>query len=104
VETQNPAKVYVSVTADFNENGQMIPLTITWEDGRTFVIDRITDIRRAAAMKAGGNGDRYTVRIAGRESYLFFERTGISRSSAAVGRWFVERKAPRSASGTGRQS
>ena len=47
-------------------------------------------MRPAAAQKAGGQGDRYTVRIGGRESYLFFER-GTAKDPF-VGRWFVERR------------
>lgn len=55
------------------------------------VIDRILDIRQAAAMKAGGQGDRYTVRIRGKQSYLFFERS-TNLTGNNIGRWFVERK------------
>ena len=54
-------KVYVDVTARFNSEGVLIPLSLTWENGEEFEIDRVTDIRQAAAMKAGGQGDRYTI-------------------------------------------
>ena len=36
-------------------------------------IDRVLDVRAAAAARAGGHGDRYTVRIGGQITYLFFE-------------------------------
>ena len=72
---QRSPKVYVAVKADFNEDGIMLPREITWEDGTKYAIDRVLDIRQAAAMKAGGQGDRYTVRINGSQSYLFFERS-----------------------------
>ena len=65
-------KVYVDVTARFNCEGVLIPLSLTWEDGEEFEIDRVTDIRQAAAMKAGGQGDRYTIWVRGKQSYLFF--------------------------------
>ena len=78
----NP-KVYVSVTAEFGVDGQLRPLTITWEDGRIYEIDRVLDIRRAASLKAGGAGIRYTCRIQGKVTYLFLEND----------RWFVERRA-----------
>lgn len=92
METERkPIKVYVAVKADFAENGKMIPRQITWEDGTKYEIDRILDIRQAAAMKAGGQGDRYTVRIGGQQSYLFFERS-TNLSGDTIGRWFVERK------------
>jgi len=86
------AKVYVAVKVNFREDGVMIPLEITWEDGRKFAIDRVTDIRQAAAMKAGGQGDRYTILVNGQQSYLFFERS-TKLTGNNLGRWFVERKA-----------
>lgn len=36
-----PERVYVKVTTDFDETGYMCPSTITWEDGRTFKIEKI---------------------------------------------------------------
>ena len=89
-EQRNP-KVYVAVKADFNEDGIMLPREIIWEDGTKYAIDRVLDIRQAAAMKAGGQGDRYTVRINGSQSYLFFERS-TNQTGNNLGRWFVERK------------
>lgn len=84
-------KVYVDVRVDFDSQGHMIPLEITWEDGRKFQIDKIVNIRTAAALRAGGVGDRYTIMIHDRQSYLFFERLPASYL-AAPGRWFVERR------------
>ena len=89
-EKQN-SKVYVAVKADFNEEGIMLPRELTWEDGTRYEIDRVLDIRQAAAMKAGGQGDRYTVQINGKQSYLFFERS-TSQTGNQLGRWFVERR------------
>lgn len=87
----NCLKVYVPVDVSFREDGTMLPHTITWEDGTKFEIDRVTDIRQAAAMRAGGQGDRYTIHINGKQSYLFFERSA-SISGCKLGRWFVERR------------
>ncbi len=89
--TIKPQKVYVAVRAAFREDGIMLPTEITWEDGQKYKIDRVTDIRQAAAMKAGGQGDRYTVLIGGQQSYLFFERSA-NLTGNNIGRWFVERK------------
>lgn len=83
-------KVYVEVNASFGEDGQMCPKSLVWEDGTTYRIDKVTDIRQAAAMKAGGQGDRYTIIINGKQSYLFFERSA-NLSGNVIGRWFVER-------------
>ena len=88
---QKPAKVYVAVNADFRDDGIMLPREITWEDGRKYEIDCVTDIRQAAAMKAGGQGDRYTVMIGGHMCYLFFERSS-NFAGNNIGRWFVERR------------
>lgn len=90
-QNPNSIKVYVAVKADFREDGIMLPRVITWENGHEYEIDRILDIRQAAAMKAGGQGDRYTVRINGKQSYLFFERS-TSQTGNNIGRWFVERR------------
>ena len=68
-------KVYVKVKAEFDTAGFLSPLSLTWEDGREFPIDRVLDAQRAASRKAGG--------IQGRERYLWFENPA----------WFVE--APR---------
>lgn len=91
VTAVNLPKVYVSVRADFREDGLMLPRVIKWEDGRNYKIDRVTDIRQAASLKVGGQGDRYTIMIGGKQSYLFFERSA-SITGNNIGRWFVERK------------
>jgi hypothetical protein len=87
---ENNIKVYVSVAAVFRDDGTMMPTEITWEDGRRYHVDRVLDIRQAAAMKSGGQGDRYTIRVNGRQSYLFFERS-VNPVGSFLGRWFVER-------------
>ena len=87
----NPLKAYVAVRASFDKDGTMIPEEITWEDGHKYEIDRVTEIRQAAALRAGGQGDRYTILVNGQRSFLFFERNA-SRSGNNIGRWFVERK------------
>ena len=85
------SKVYVAVIASFSEDGKLDPKQLRWEDGREYSIDKVMDVRPAAALKAGGQGNRYTVQIKGNQSYLFFERsTNIGGTN--LGRWFVERK------------
>lgn len=84
-------KVYVDVDVSMRQDGYMTPKSLVWEDGTRYFIDKVTDIRQAAAMKAGGQGDRYTILINGRQSYLFFERS-TNQSGNVIGRWFVERK------------
>jgi hypothetical protein len=84
-------KVYVQVNADFRPDGFMLPRELIWEDGEKYTIDRVIDIQQAAAIKAGGQGDRYTIEVRGRKSYLFFERSP-NLIGNNIGRWFVERR------------
>lgn len=84
-------KVYIPVKAYFTEEGTLVPTHIIWEDGNIFKIDRVKSLTQAPALKAGGQGDRYTVVIGGHESYLFFERNS-SVAGGNIGRWFVEKK------------
>lgn len=76
------SKVFVEVTVRHDIHGNVRPLTIKWEDGRVFEIDRLLDVRQAPALKAGGVGIRYTCRIRNKQVYLFDDE----------GKWFVERK------------
>ena len=57
------------VAVVFTGDGRMLPRVIRWEDGTQYKIDRVTDIRQAPALRSGGQGDRYTVMIHGRERY-----------------------------------
>lgn len=75
------SKKYVEVAAVFSEDGKIKPISIHWEDGQRFEIDRVTDIRRAASLRAGGAGMRYTCMIRGHRAYLYYENDG---------RWFVD--------------
>ncbi len=77
------SKVYVDVMAEFTRDGQLIPKKIVWEDGHIFDIDRIKDVRRAASLRAGGCGMRYTCQIDNCEAYLYYEEDN---------KWFVVRK------------
>jgi hypothetical protein len=84
-------KVYVKVQTDIDEDGRMFPRRITWEDGRSFDIDRVGAVRPAYAAKAGGQGDRYTIYVNGLQRYLFFERSANINGNV-IGRWFLERR------------
>ena len=77
-------KVFVNVLARYDTEGGIVPVSVTWEDGRTFPVDRVLEMRAAASLKVGGAGLRYRVRIGRSETYLFLEEN----------RWFVEAKGP----------
>jgi hypothetical protein len=79
-------KVYVDVTENRRKDGQVTPLSFVWEDGAEYEIDRVTDVRPAASLKAGGAGLRYTVKVRNQETYMFFEENKDG------GKWFMERR------------
>lgn len=79
----NRIKTYVDVTALFTADGRLVPTALRWEDGRVYQIVKITDVRRACSLRAGGTGIRYTCIVEGKETHLFYE---------GERKWFVERK------------
>ena len=54
------SKVYVDVTAEFTKDGRLLPKSLIWKDGHIYEIQKVTDIRRAASLKARGVSMRYT--------------------------------------------
>lgn len=77
-------RIYVGVTAYFKPDGTFYPISLSWADGRVYPVDKILDMRRAASLKAGGVGLRFTCRILGQQRFLFYDDTHY--------RWFVEGK------------
>ncbi|HBT64554.1 MAG TPA: hypothetical protein DEB10_07850 [Ruminococcaceae bacterium] len=75
-------KKFIDVTAHFDTEGKIIPVMFWWEDGKSYQIDRVLDIRRSASLKAGGIGIRYTCRILGKNRYLYYDDY--------TSKWFVE--------------
>lgn len=78
----NEYKVYVKVEAMFSPDGKLLPVAFWWNNGYRYMIDRVTDVCRAASLRAGGTGIRYECLVSGKPVYLFFEED----------RWFIERK------------
>lgn len=72
-------KNYVRVLALYNEEGDIRPVKMEWEE-QWLDVDRVLDIRPAASLRSGGTGLRYTCSIAGVPTYLFLEET----------KWFFE--------------
>ena len=76
-------KVYIEVIVHVMPDGNTKPLLMIWDDGKSrqkYEIDKVKEIRRGAAQKAGGMGMRYLVMMQGREKVLWYENPG----------WFVE--------------
>ena len=83
-------KQYIDVDVAISASGQMLPRIIHWTDGRKYTISKVKAIVPSPTLKAGGQGDRYTVMLENQERYLFFERPTDSDDASMVGRWFVE--------------
>ncbi len=75
-------KVYVDVVARIDSDGSVTPLTVIWENGKKYEIDRVYSVQRAYATKVGGTGIRYEIAVSGKKTYLFEDE----------GKWFVEAK------------
>ncbi len=73
-------KQYIAVELLVDAEGGTHPTAIVWKDARRIPIDRVLDVRRAASLKAGGCGMRYTCRVRSRMVDLFCED----------GRWFLD--------------
>ncbi len=78
----NHKKKYVEVVSDTSQDGLVTPLVIVWDTGVRYHVDRVLDRRQAHSLKTGGTGVRYTVRVGGTTTHLWYEGP----------RWFVEAK------------
>ncbi len=75
---KNEDKLYVDIVIRQSKEGLTRPLFFLYA-GERYEVDKVKHVCRAASLKYGGSGMRYTVMIAGRQYYLFDEG----------GRWFV---------------
>ena len=73
-------KVYVKVISQTDEDGNITPMRVIWENGRAYDIDKVTDIRRSYVSGTGGTAIRYTVKVMGKETFIFRENS----------KWFVQ--------------
>ena len=60
-----------------------LQMTEGFYQGALSEIQKVTDVRRAASLKAGGAGIRYTCIVDGKESHLFYEDNNM---------WFMEER------------
>lgn len=76
----NIKKEYVDVIVKHDRDGNIRPLAITMNDD-IYEIDKVKHSCRAASLKFGGTGIRYTVVINGKLCFLYDEENG---------KWFVD--------------
>jgi hypothetical protein len=67
----NPYKVPVDVSAVCYAIGDVVPDGFWWKDGAMYEIDRVNGWERAASVRAGIIGMRYSIRVRGRETYIY---------------------------------
>ncbi len=63
----------ITVIARMQDDGKVIPLTILWNNEKSFEIDKVLDIRKKASTKGGGKGLKYTCKILGQERFLWLD-------------------------------
>ena len=64
-------KVPVGVLAQFDAEGRLLPVSVTWENGRVYNIDRVLDMR---VSRTNRGNRRYGVVIHAQQTFLY--RTG----------------------------
>ena len=62
-------RVTVQVDSERLESGEIVPIRITWQDGRVWKIDRV--IHSCASLDGVYEGIRYTVYIGSAERYIY---------------------------------
>ena len=77
----------VEVTVKFTTKGEQIPLSITWKDGREFIIDEALPKKHMRCERTiGRDAFRYEIVIGGKKKLLYRGDDNI---------WFVEVPAPK---------
>lgn len=69
----NAYKTFVTVVAIWGADGTIKPVKFKADGFPAVTIDKVTDVRTAASLRSGGQGERFTCRIGEREIYLFLD-------------------------------
>jgi hypothetical protein len=77
-------KKYVDVQCLYTKEPKVIPLIIYFDEYHKYEVDKVIDVRKGASLKVGGQGLRFTVRVCGKETFLFYD--------SCDNKWFVEEK------------
>ena len=62
-------KIYVQVDSKCLKNGETVPVSLSWEDGRFWNIDRV--LHSCVSLDGEYEGIRYTVMIGSAEKYIY---------------------------------
>ena len=74
---------YVTMYIEVLPEGQVVPLSILWKDGRKFTVEQIINIKNNSPVRSGGRATKYTLIIQGQTRDFFVDD----------GKWFVETRA-----------
>ena len=73
-----PTNVYVDITARIRKDGQIFPLSLIWQDGREFPVDRLLNTV-PSVLPQGGEALCFICLIRGKRKELYLRD----------GKWFV---------------
>jgi len=76
---------YISVVADYAEDGTIRPVSVRLADGPAFAISRVIGVTDMSTTKRNGAETRFHVRIGARDHYLFFEDIEQGKTQ----RWYI---------------
>ena len=71
---------YVTMYIEVLPEGQVVPLSILWKDGRKFAVEQVINIKNNAPAKSGGRATKYTLIVQGQTRDFLVDN----------GKWFVE--------------
>lgn len=75
-------RIDVAVKMMHKKTGEIIPLTITFDNGREIVIDKVLQKRQGHTLKAFAPGWMYYCQTGKRKYYLHYDNE----------KWYIERK------------
>lgn len=63
----------ITVIAKMQPDKTIIPLSLIWENGQIYEIDKVVSIDKKASVNGGGMGLRYTCKINGHTKYIWLD-------------------------------
>lgn len=64
---------YVTMYIEVLPEGQVVPLSILWKDGRKFTVEQIINIKNNSPVRSGGRATKYTLIIQGQTRDFFVD-------------------------------
>lgn len=80
--SEEPRQIYVDMIVCYKPDGNMIPLSFIWEDGREYKVGRVINSRKGHSLKVFSPGMRYLCEKGRRRYYVYYDGE----------RWYLELK------------